>query len=326
MKKRGRMALLSHFVILALLVVPILVMAKGSDILKLVPEVKKSSNSQTMDLLTSYLNINPTSIGGPVVAIVDGTALSASGEDAGAFVEGGNSGSGQISIYVVHSGDTLSEIADMFGVSVNTIMWANDLKTKTLRVGQELVILPISGVRHTVKSGDTLQSLAKKYKADLDDILTYNSLPIGAKIAVGDTIIIPDGVISSVQTGVSVSGNTQVVTSGYYKRPINNGRKSQGLHGHNGVDLAAPVGTPIVASAEGKVIVSRTGGYNGGYGTYVVISHSNGTQTLYAHMSTNNVKVGQSIEQGEVIGAIGMTGKTTGPHVHFEIRGAKNPF
>ncbi|MEK7135159.1 MAG: M23 family metallopeptidase, partial [Patescibacteria group bacterium] len=108
--------------------------------------------------------------------------------------------------------------------------------------------------------------------------------------------------------------------------PIRGGLKSQGIHGHNGVDLAAPVGTPIVASADGKVILSRTGGYNGGYGTYVVISHANGTQSLYAHMSANNVAVGEVVSQGQVIGAIGMTGKTTGPHIHFEIRGARNPF
>ena len=109
-------------------------------------------------------------------------------------------------------------------------------------------------------------------------------------------------------------------------KPISGGRKSQGIHGHNGVDLAAPVGTPIMASASGKVIISRTGGYNGGYGTYVVISHSNGTQTLYAHMSDNYVTVGESVSQGQTIGEIGMTGRTTGPHIHFEVRGASNPF
>lgn len=325
MKNRGRMALLSHFVILGA-IVPYLVLAKGSAVINLVPETKKSVNSQTMNLLEGYLNTNPTNIGGPALSIVDAVALSPYSDDSGAFAEPGQSGNGQISIYVVRSGDTLGEIADMFGVSINTIMWANDLKTKTLKVGQELVILPISGVRHTVKKGDTLQSIAKKYKADLDDVLTYNNLPTGAKIAVGDTIIIPDGVISSTQTSGGSSINSQIVTSGFYIRPISGGVKSQGLHGHNGVDLAASVGTPIKASASGKVIVSRTGGYNGGYGTYVVISHGNGTQTLYAHMSKNNVVVGQTVEQGEVIGTIGMTGKTTGPHLHFEVRGARNPF
>lgn len=290
------------------------------------PETKVVGNSQTMSLLEGYLNVNPTSIGGPSVAILDDTALSPMGDD-GAFVDLGKSGTGAISVYIVRSGDTIGDIAEMFGVSVNTIMWANDLKSKTLKVGQELVILPISGVKHTVKSGDTLQTIAKKYKADLDDVLSYNSIPANAKLSIGDTIIIPDGVISVTQTS-SVSGgsSSQTVPSGYYLRPINGGRKSQGVHGHNGVDLAAPVGTPILASADGKVILSRTGGWNGGYGTYVVVSHSNGTQSLYAHMKDNNVSVGDIVKQGQVIGTIGMTGKTTGPHIHFEIRGARNPF
>jgi murein DD-endopeptidase MepM/ murein hydrolase activator NlpD len=109
-------------------------------------------------------------------------------------------------------------------------------------------------------------------------------------------------------------------------RPVSGGRESQGLHGYNAVDLAAPVGTPIYAAAEGTVIVSIMGGWNGGYGNYVVISHPNGTQTLYAHAKETLVIPGQHVEQGQLIAKIGMTGKTTGPHVHFEIRGARNPF
>ena len=109
-------------------------------------------------------------------------------------------------------------------------------------------------------------------------------------------------------------------------RPIVGGRKSQGIHGYNAVDLAAPTGTPIIASASGKVIIARSSGYNGGYGLYVVISHPNGTQTLYAHMSKVNVSVGRFVERGEIIGAVGNTGKSTGPHLHFEVRGARNPF
>ncbi|OHB13664.1 MAG: hypothetical protein A3G05_00535 [Candidatus Zambryskibacteria bacterium RIFCSPLOWO2_12_FULL_45_14] len=293
------------------------------------PEVLDLGNSQTMNLLEGYLNINPTGMGGTEIAIVDSTALESNGGDSEVFVDLGKSGTGQISVYVVREGDTLSEIAEMFGVSTNTILWANNVKVNSIKVGQELVILPISGVRHVVKSGDTLQSLAKKYKADLEDILSYNGLATNAKIKSGDIVIIPDGVISASQNiaGSGSGASTNYPTyAGYYLRPIVGGKKSQGRHGNNGVDLAAPIYTPILASADGKVIVSRTGGYNGGYGTYVVISHANGTQTVYAHMSVNNVSVGDWVDQGQVIGAIGMTGKTTGPHVHFEVRGAKNPF
>jgi len=291
-------------------------------------EVRDAGNSQTMNLLEGYLNINPTSTGGAEIAIVDSVALESSRGESEVFVDLGKSGTGQISVYVVRKGDTLSEIAEMFGVSTNTIVWANNIKASSIKEGQELVILPISGVRHVVKSGDTIKSLATKYKADFDEILSYNGLATDAKIKPGDIVVIPDGVISATQTSLAKTSGLQTypVYSGFYLRPIVGGRKTQGIHGNNGVDLAAPTGVPILASADGKVIVSRAGGYNGGYGTYVVISHANGTQTLYAHMSKDNVSVGQSVEQGQVIGAVGSTGKSTGPHVHFEVRGAKNPF
>lgn len=283
-----------------------------------------------MSLLESYLNINPRATGGPILAIVDDTALSTEIEDSGYFIDAGQSGNGQISTYIVRSGDTLTSIAKMYHVSVNTILWANDISNGKIAVGQELVILPISGVKHTVKSGDTILTIAKKYNATQSDILAYNGLTTSSKLTIGQEIIIPDGEKTSSSGSVSVA--TQKIVSGlkeavgYYLRPIVGGRKSQGIHGHNAVDLAAPIGTPIMAAADGKVIVSKTGGYNGGYGTYVVISHSNGTQTVYGHMSANYVNVGDSVDQGTMIGRIGMTGNTSGPHVHFEIRGAKNPF
>jgi len=114
---------------------------------------------------------------------------------------------------------------------------------------------------------------------------------------------------------------------GYYGHPIPSGaRRTQGLHGYNGVDLGAPNGTPVVASAAGTVIISRQGGWNGGYGNYVVISHGNGTQTLYAHLSSNTVQTGDSVLQGQMIGYVGSTGRSTGAHLHIEVRGAKNPF
>jgi len=293
-------------------------------------EVRDAGNSQTMNLLEGFLNINPTSTGGAEIAIVDSVALESNRGESEVFVDLGKSGTGQISVYVVRKGDTLGEIAEMFGVSTNTIVWANNIKASSIKEGQELVILPISGVRHVVKSGDTIKSLATKYKADFDEILSYNGLAADAKIKPGDIVVIPDGVISATQTSLAKTSGSQTypVYSGFYLRPIVGGRKTQGIHGYNGVDLAPScrcVGDPIFASADGKVIISRTG-YNGGYGTYVVISHANGTQTLYAHMSKDNVSVGQSVERGQVIGAVGSTGKSTGPHVHFEVRGAKNPF
>ena len=236
--------------------------------------------------------------------------------------------SDQISIYVVREGDTLSQIAEMYDVSVNTIKWSNNLASNTLKTGDTLVILPISGVKYTVAKGDTLASVAKKYKGDIDEIVAYNNLNKDSQLVVGSVIIVPDGEVQMSSSGYSSILNTSGLKEykGYYIRPVVGGRRSQGLHGHNAIDIAAPVGTPILAMADGEVIIAKTGGWNGGYGNYIVIKHPNGTQTLYAHNSKNMVSVGDSVKQGDVVGLIGVTGKITGPHLHFEIRGAKNPF
>jgi murein DD-endopeptidase MepM/ murein hydrolase activator NlpD len=125
---------------------------------------------------------------------------------------------------------------------------------------------------------------------------------------------------------VSKSGVKVTSGGGWLSYPAPGAVKTQGIHGYNAVDLAASVGTPIRAAAAGEVIVSKNSGWNGGYGQYIVIRHSNGAQTLYGHLSANSVGVGAYVSQGEVIGLMGNTGKSTGPHLHFEVRGATNPF
>ena len=195
-----------------------------------------------------------------------------------------------------------------------------------------LLILPVSGIRHTVVAGETVASIAKRYKGDAEEIIQFNDLDALGTLAKGDIVMIPDGeeetsvATSNAGAKTPVKGTGGPSYAGYYIRPIAGGVKTQGLHGYNGVDLAASAGTPIMAAASGQVIVSKSGAWNGGYGNYVVIKHNNGTQTLYAHNSKNIVAVGQPVVQGQVIGYVGSTGKSTGPHVHFEIRGAKNPF
>lgn len=237
-----------------------------------------------------------------------------------------------ISIYVVRPGDTISEVAHMFNVSVNTIVWANNLSsTKDFHVGDTLVILPISGVKRTIIKGDTLKSIANKYDADPNEIAQFNGLDPAADLAVGSTIIIPGGEITSTTPVAKKSPTKNTATaapirSGYYRNPVPGARVTQGLHGHNGIDFGAKRGAPIYASANGTVIVSRNSGWNGGYGNYVVISHPNGTQTLYAHMTNAIVSQGQSVAAGQVIGYVGSTGKSTGVHLHYEVRGAANPF
>lgn len=290
---------------------------------------------QTMNLLAS--TIAPISSGNSSEPSIEDDALVAlptPGVPGADGVIQRNVSSDHISVYVVRKGDTISQIAQMFGVTTNTIKWGNDLKSNTLTEGQTLVILPISGVKHTVVKGDTVDKIAKKYNGDKAEILSYNNLESGASLEVGSVVIIPDGEMvsapkstgsqSSSVPGKIVSGLKEAI--GYFLRPVTNAVRTQGIHGYNGIDLGAKVGTPVLAAAAGEVIISRSGGWNGGYGTYIVIKHDNGTQTLYAHNSSNVVSVGDTVEQGQVIGYVGQTGKATGPHLHFEVRGAKNPF
>lgn len=287
-------------------------------------------NSQNMALLQAVISPDPkASSTKNDISILSETSLLA---EAGPFSDGKDhsSNSDQISVYIVRSGDTLPAIAKMFGVSTNTIVWANELKNGKISVGQTLVIMPITGIQHIVKSGDTLKGIVNKYKGDIDEVMQYNDLTLSSKLSVGDTIFIPDGdIVSTPSKSTSGSSGSKSSTpsySGYYMRPIVGGIKTQGLHGKNGVDLASSYGAKIMASADGVVLIAKSGGWNGGYGSYVVIKHGNGTQTLYGHLSSVSVSVGETVSQGQTIGGMGSTGKSTGVHLHFEIRGARNPF
>jgi murein DD-endopeptidase MepM/ murein hydrolase activator NlpD len=306
-----------------------------------------SADTPALDAPT---NSDPTPPGPSQLATSQGTALISNQGPNG--VPSGDSiidpASTQISTYLVKSGDTLSQIAENYGVSVNTIVWANNLgSTKAIHPGQTLVILPVSGVEHTVVKGDTLASVAKKYGGEASDIADYNGLDPAAALVVGSEVIIPDGELTASAGATKASGAASSVSSsaesgsnpyrggsgplidGYYENPVAGDLVSQGLHGENAVDLAAPRGSAIHAAAAGTIIVAAdNGAWNGGYGNYVVIAHDNGTQTLYAHMITGSVTVavGQTVAQGDVIGKVGMTGDATGPHVHLEIRGAFNIF
>lgn len=302
-----------------------------------------------LGLLAAAVNPDPNpakGLGG--VAVTEGSALIAYTGPEGTLPEKSvYRGSGRISTYTVREGDTLSEIADMFEVSANTILWANDIGRNDLRPGMSLIILPVSGVRHTVASGDTLATLAKKYKSDAKEIATYNGLLATDALTKGSVVIIPGGELALAPAAQSKKAATTKTTtrsggsmgsvrstgntadgsfSSTFTHPAPAGRISQGIHGWNGVDIAAPSGSPVYASAGGSVIVSRSGGWNGGYGNYVVIDHGNGVQTLYAHMSSISASVGETVSRGQQIGGVGNTGQSTGFHLHFEVRGGKNPF
>ena len=247
----------------------------------------------------------------------------------------------EISVYVVRKGDTLSVIAEMFSVSVNTILAANDMKKGAkIMEGDVLFILPISGLEHTVTKGQTLQSIAKLYKVDVSDITFYNDLTPDTKLMIGDELMIPGGDMID-EGGDKPAPNLESAPArdknyydthpiqnlaGYFINPLPTGRKTQGLHGpgNRGIDIGAPKGTPIYASAPGTVLIAKTG-WSGGYGNMVIIQHPNGTKTLYGHMSKLGTKTGATVSRGEIIGYVGSTGRSTGPHLHFEVFNARNP-
>lgn len=298
---------------------------------------KPDANSQTARLLEPVLNSNPTFVfGGGGITIANRSVLVPDVGPIGSIADIDENVPTQDSIraYVVHEGDSLTGIAKMFGVTVNTIIWANDLgKGNLIQPGQLLVILPVPGVRYIVQKGDTLATISSKFKGDKDEIIHFNNLASNSDLRVGQEIIIPDGEVTANIPSSVASARKDTATkkegvsySGYYTRPIGGGTKTQGIHGYNGVDLATSCGSPIYASASGEVIISRSSGWNSGYGQYIVITHANGTQTLYAHNQENAVTAGWRVAKGQVIGYVGSTGKSTGCHVHFEVRGAKNPF
>jgi len=244
--------------------------------------------------------------------------------------------------YTVQSGDVIGVIAEKFGISVNTILWENNLTwNSTIKPGQTLRILPNSGINHQVVSGDTVLSIAKKYQTDADKIVALNKLADASDIKIGDDLFIPDGVkptqvVSSYKprvTPVSAYSDEEVApatvtdTGTKLLWPAGSSRITQYFSWvHTGLDIGDKVGNPIYAAEAGKV--ETAGWNNSGYGNYVIINHGNGIKTLYAHASKLLVKTGDTVSRGETIALIGSTGRSTGPHLHFEVRvnnSRKNP-
>lgn len=295
-------------------------------------ESQQSHSAVDTPLLATLQNPNTSGARGGAEIIVEENVLVSTGPVGADEIAEQKSNFGEIKVYTVREGDSLSRVAEMFDVTTNTIMWANDItRASNIQPGDTLVILPIVGIRHEVKNGDTISTIAKKYEGDVDEILSYNELASANELTIGDTLIIPGGAINTpvrvatFAAPVSVSGSSRVSAAGF-THPAPGSVKSQGIHGYNAVDLAGGHGSPIRAAAAGEVIVSKSSGWNGGYGQYIVVRHPNGTQTLYAHLSSNAVGVGAYVSNGQVIGGMGTTGRSTGTHLHFEVRGARNPF
>jgi len=268
-----------------------------------------------------------------IVVSEDGMAVKPMG--IGSVVASSDSSSPQrdkIVYYTVQKGDTVSTIARNFDITINTILWANNLSAYSLiRPGDSLTILPYSGVVHTVKSGDTISRISKLYGVEDEKILSSNNL--GGVLKIGDKIIVPGGskLITAVATtrtsnttGLSiirdiVKAPSAVSTGAKMVWPTVGQRITQYFSWkHNGLDIANKVGTPIYAAESGTVEIAQ-GGWNGGYGNTIVINHGGGKKTRYGHLSKLYVKAGNSVEKGENIGLMGSTGRSTGSHLHFEV-------
>jgi LysM repeat protein len=239
--------------------------------------------------------------------------------------------------YVVERGDTPGGIAESFGIQPETLLGGNPQlgqESSLLQTGVELIILPIDGVLHDVEPGDTLQSVADQYSIPADDIIAYqpNHLEFPYRLYPDTQIMVPGAVrevfvwtppdLSSVTGNTSFEGSNVVpviVGTGTFIYPVSNRNFSQYYwYGHQAIDIATAEGSSVVASDTGTVTFAGWNTY--GYGNLIVVNHGNGYETFYGHLSAINVVPGQIVYQGNYLGATGNSGRSSGPHIHFEIR------
>lgn len=231
--------------------------------------------------------------------------------------------------YIVKDGDTISAIARKFGLRSSTILWENDLgEYSIIKPGKKITIPPIDGVGHTVKKNEILSVIAKKYNSDIDKIINYNNLVSADDISIGQKLFIPDGKKipppapkRSKLANLIIPSSAPIVSKNRMLWPTNSHRITQYYSWrHHGLDIGGKTTNYIYASDDGKVTVAKYSGWNRGYGKHIIIDHGNNKKTLYGHLSKNFVKVGQKVSKGEVIGMMGTTGRSTGVHLHFEVR------
>lgn len=256
--------------------------------------------------------------------------------------------------YTIAEGDTLSGVAERFGLTTQTLIWANSIGTpNALTLGSELRIPPVSGVLHKVNPGDTLLTLAERYQVEVTDITGFSANKINNPdaLVLGQEITVPRGVkpidppptrlaaaspAPAAQSPAPAAAPAPAAPRQLPAQPVSGGMLQWPTYGpiftffgggHRGLDISPPYGTPVYA-AEAGVVAEASTGYNAGYGTMVMINHGNGLTTMYAHLSAIAVSPGQQVARGEHVGNVGTTGRATGPHLHFEVHqggGALNP-
>ena len=223
--------------------------------------------------------------------------------------------------YSVRSGDTISGITRKFGLrNISTLISVNDISNvRQLGAGQKLKIPSIDGIIYTVKKGDSLESIVKKYNVKLATILDVNELNTDV-LSAGQQLFIPGAAMDSKSLKEAMGELFIMPLKSKFRWSSSYGKRIDPIAGvssfHTGTDMACPTGTPIYAAMSGTI---ATAGVSRVYGNYVIIEHGNGYQTLYAHMSKIIATKGQWVSQGTKIGLVGSTGYSTGPHLHFTV-------
>lgn len=226
---------------------------------------------------------------------------------------------GSYKSYYVRSGDNLWDLSRTYQVELKTLMRINKLdRNSVLRVGQKLKIPDNKVQVHIIRPGETLWDIARNYNVDLNELQRLNSNKQACNLKIGDLIKLPQN-SAQVAFSESVKPSRSIVSR--FVWPIRGtitskyGWRSSGFH--HGLDIAGDLGDPVQAAAGG--VVSFTG-YISLYGNTVIIDHPNGKQTLYAHLNATKVKSGDRVARGAIIATVGSTGRSTGPHLHFEIK------
>ena len=230
----------------------------------------------------------------------------------------------QVITYKAVKGDTLSTVADKFGVSADSIRWENDLTSDDVAIGQELKIPPVTGIVHKVTEGETIQSIAKKYKTDAQKIVNFPFNDFADletfALSVGQTLVVPDGVQPQ-------AAAIAYIPPSFSSAPMGTGRLLWPTSGiitqypvwyHMAFDIANPAAPGVMAADNGVVVYVGWDRY--GYGNHVIIDHGGGLSTLYGHLTEYYVNVGDHVSRGQVIAKMGSTGRSTGTHLHFETR------
>lgn len=223
--------------------------------------------------------------------------------------------------YIIEEGDNLTVISRKIGANLDTLVSVNKISNANrLRPGQKIIVPNRNGLLYTMKKGESIEDVTERYDVSLKRVLTFNKISDASNIEEGDDIFLPgakytlDERIDKFGQMFSLPTTITRISSvfGYRVHPITGVRTK-----HMGVDIPGRLNTPVYAARKGKVIFA---GYSGGYGNLVIVRHDKGYTTYYGHLNSITTKAGANVGVGVMIGRMGSTGRSTGSHLHFEVR------